>query len=80
MKDHRQKDLWLTDEGVEEEIARLQGSEFVRLARAEQRQKYRRRQALYNLRNLEKRGRELAKNGWTPECEADLDDAEDYAE
>lgn len=79
MKDHRQKDLWLTDEGVEEEIARLQGSEFVRLARAEQRQKYRRRQALYNLRALEKRGRELAKSGWTPECESDLD-TEDYAE
>ena len=75
MKDHRKAhDLWLTDEAVEEEIARLQESEYVRLARAEQRQKYRRRQTLYNLRNLEKRGKELAKDGWEPEYAGDMDD------
>ena len=73
MKDHRQKDLWLTDEAVEEEIARLSESTYVRIARAEQRQKYRRRQYLYQLRTLEKRGRELADEGWQPDAE-DLED------
>lgn len=58
---------WLTDEAVELEIAKLQQSDFVRLARKEQRLRYKRRQALYQLRNLEKRGKELAKAGITPE-------------
>ena len=57
---------WLTDEAVEQEIARLQESDFVRLARKEVRLKYKRRQTLYQLRNLEKRGKELAKAGITP--------------
>ena len=57
---------WLTDEAVEAEIARLQESDFVRLARKEVRLKYKRRQTLYQLRNLEKRGKELAKAGITP--------------
>ena len=42
----------LTDEMVESEIARLTSSHYVRLARAEQRIKYRRRQYLYQLRDL----------------------------
>lgn len=58
---------WLTDEAVEAEIARLQQSEFVKLARKEMRLKYKRRQCLYQLRNLDKRGKELAKAGITPE-------------
>lgn len=58
---------WLTDEAVEAEIARLQQSDFVKLARKEMRLKYKRRQALYQLRNLDKRGKELAKAGITPE-------------
>lgn len=58
---------WLTDEAVELEIAKLQQSDFVKLARKEARLKYKRRQALYQLRNLEKRGKELAKAGITPE-------------
>jgi len=58
---------WLTDEAVEQEIARLQQSDFVKLARKEMRLKYKRRQALYQLRNLDKRGKELAKAGITPE-------------
>jgi hypothetical protein len=58
---------WLTDEAVELEIARLQQSDFVKLARKEMRLKYKRRQALYQLRNLDKRGKELAKAGITPE-------------
>ena len=58
---------WLTDEAVETEIARLQQSDFVKLARKELRLKYKRRQALYQLRNLDKRGKELAKAGITPD-------------
>ena len=64
---------YLTDEQVEAEIARLVGSENVRLARREQRIKYRRRHVLYNLRALEKRGAELAAAGYTLEM---LDDCE----
>lgn len=58
---------WLTDEAVELEIAKLQESDLVKLARKELRLKYKRRQILYNLRNLEKRGKQLAKAGITPE-------------
>lgn len=57
----------LTDEEVELEIARLTKTEPVRLARAEMRLRYRRRQALYSLRNLEKRGKELMALGITHE-------------
>lgn len=72
MGDNRKsRDLWLTDAKVEEEIAKLRESEYVALARAEERQRYRRRQYLYTLRNLEKRGRKLAEEGWTPEEEED---------
>ena len=80
MSEGKRNDLWLTDDDVETEIARLQGSEYVRLAQAEHRQKYRRRQYLYNLRSLEKRGRELAKTGWTPDNYADLEESGDGAE
>ena len=55
----------LTDLQVEAEIERLTHSEAVQLARAEQRIKYKRRQYLYTLRNLEKRGNELMANGVT---------------
>ena len=58
---------WLTDEQVEREIERLRKSELVALARKEQRIRYQRRQVLYNLRNLEKKGRELAASGITME-------------
>jgi len=71
----KSRDLWLTDAKVEEEIAKLRESEYVALARAEERQRYRRRQYLYSLRNLEKRGRKLAEEGWTPN-EEDEDDAQ----
>ena len=53
----------LTDQDVEKEIKRLQQNEFVKLARAEERDKYRRRQYLYQLRQYEKRGKELADAG-----------------
>lgn len=58
---------FLTDEAVEREIARLTESDLVKLARKELRLKYKRRQALYQLRNLEKRGRVLAEAGITLE-------------
>lgn len=58
---------FLTDEAVEIEIARLTNSHAVKLARREQRLKYKRRQQLYTLRALEKRGKELAAAGITIE-------------
>lgn len=54
-----------TDEQVEAEIERLSTSELVKLARSEQRAKYRRRQYMYQLRSMEKRGAELAEQGFT---------------
>lgn len=56
---------FLTDEQVEMEIKRLSKSEDVKLARKEQRLKYKRRQQLYTLRDLEKRGKKLAEQGIT---------------
>lgn len=56
---------WLTDEEVEQEIARLNASEAVALARREQRLRYKRRQYLYQLRDLEKKGKALMKSGIT---------------
>ena len=54
---------FLTDEQVEEEIARLLHSEEVKLAKMETRIKYRRRQYMYSLRVMEKRGKELSAQG-----------------
>ena len=56
---------WLTDTEVEREIEILRTSPMVQLARKEERLKYKRRQALYQLRNLEKRGCQLADKGIT---------------
>ena len=61
----KEKYYGLTDEQVEAEIARLNASEAVALARHEQRLKYRRKQVLYTLRSMEKRGRALAEMGIT---------------
>lgn len=69
---------WLTDEQVEQEIARLSKSPMVALARKEQRIRYQRRQTLYNLRNLEKRGQALAEAGWSPELLEELGEEEAY--
>lgn len=63
----------LTDEQVEREIERLTNNDAVKLARAEMRARYRRRQYLYNLRVLEKRGLVLMAQGKTG---ADFDDEE----
>ena len=56
---------FLTDEQVEIEIARLLNSDAVKLAKKETRIKLRRRQYMYGLRVMEKRGNELAKQGVT---------------
>ena len=60
-------DGFLTDEEVEEEIERLNKSEAVALARRKARLDYRRRQYLYQLRDLEKKGKALLKAGITRE-------------
>lgn len=57
----------LTDEQVEQEIARLQQSSYVKLYNQERRLRNRRRMYLYQLRQEEKKGRELEEAGITPE-------------
>lgn len=59
------KRTFITDAEVEKELEELKQSPFVALARREQRLKYKYRQQLYTLRNLEKRGKELAAIGIT---------------
>ena len=63
----KEKDYGLTDEEVEREIERLNASPAVALARREQRLKYKRRQYLYQLRDLEKKGIALLAAGITRE-------------
>ena len=58
--------LW-TDEEVEIEIHRLQQSDDVKLAKREQQIKYRRRQQMWNLQFMEKRGKQLRQMGITAE-------------
>lgn len=62
----------LTDEEVEQEIARLQKSELVKLGRSAENLKNARRQQLYNLRRLEKLGLELTRAGITKETLAEF--------
>lgn len=72
---------FLTDEQVEAEISRLSKSEDVKLAKQETRIKNRRRQYMYQLRVMEKRGKELAELGITSEnMEQMLFGGEDDAE
>lgn len=68
---------FLTDEAVEAEIARLQASPLVALARREERIRYRRRQYMYQLRAYEKKGRALEAEGITMDV---LEDMSDYGE
>lgn len=58
------KDI-LTDAQVELEIDRLMNSKAVKLAKKEAQIKYKRRQYMYQLRTFERRGKELAKQGYT---------------
>ena len=53
----------LTDAEVEMEIKRLWSSPEVKLAKKEQNILYRRRQQMYQLRMMEKRGKELMEQG-----------------
>lgn len=57
----------LTDAEVEQEIERLKDSPEVKLAQKEQRIRYRRRQYLWTLRTMAKRGKELMDAGITME-------------
>lgn len=66
---------WLTDEQVEKEIENLNKSPYVKLARKDKQVKYRRRQYLYGLRQLEKTGKELAEAGVTIEMLETMDKA-----
>lgn len=66
---------FLTDEEVEAEIERLTKSDAVKLARREQRIKYRRRQQMYTLRAYEKRGKQLMAECVTMEALDILDSA-----
>ena len=58
----------LTNDEVEAEIARLTKSEAVKLAKKEQRLRFKRRQYLYTLRAYEKRGDQLMAEGVTLEA------------
>jgi len=55
----------MTDAEVEEEIRRLQASPHVKLAKKEERIRYRRRQQMYTLRMYERKGKELEAAGIT---------------
>ena len=61
------------EELIEQEIAELEQSEFVKLARKEKYIRERRMQRLYTLRCLDKKGRELASKGITIELLERLD-------
>lgn len=62
-----------TDDDVEQEIARLKDSYYVKLAKKEERIRSRRRQYAYQLRVYEKKGKELAAHGVTLESLDELD-------
>lgn len=64
----------LTDELVEKEIERLKNTREVKLAQLENKIKYKRRQALYQLRWLEKHGRELLESGIDEEVLKGMDE------
>ena len=74
------KEYGLTDEQVEQEIERLRHSPHVALARREQRLRYKRRQFLYQLRDLEKKGLALEKAGITMEVLNSLAELGEYDE
>lgn len=71
------------EDAVEAEIARLLQSDAVKLAKREERIRYRRKQYMYQLRSYEKRGKQLMAEGVTMEsldilaAGIDPDEAED---
>lgn len=58
---------FMTDEQVEMEISRLLRSDAVKLAKKEINIKNKRRQYMYQLRSMEKRGKQLKADGITLE-------------
>jgi hypothetical protein len=72
-----ERKAFLTDEAVEEEIARLQNSPYVKLARKEERIRNKRRQYMYALRRYEKKGKQLQADGVTMAMLESLGDAVD---
>lgn len=68
---------FLTDAQVEKEIERLKKSEYVKLAKKEERIRLRRRQYMYCLRAYEKKGKELAAAGITIDLLECMTDDED---
>lgn len=71
----------LTDEQVEAEIARLLQSPHVKLAKREEQLRLRRRRYLYDLRHLEKKGKELELAGLTEDVLRSMYETDyDYAE
>ena len=70
----------LTDEEVELEIARLQESPYVKLAKRDYYVKNRRRKYYWDLTYLEKKGKKLAEEGVTMDTlnklESDCEEAE----
>ena len=76
----QQKKEFLTDEAVEEEIARLRQSPYVKLAQKEERIRNRRRHFMHVLRMYEKKGRQLSAEGITldslDEMYSDMGDTE----
>ena len=72
---------FLSDAEVELEIERLLDSEEVKLAKKEQRILHKRRQYMYQLRNLEKRGKQLSRKGITIDnIESELFGSDDFEE
>ena len=57
----------ITDAEVEKEIAELLQDDMVRLAKKEMRLQYKRRQYMYALRSMKRRGEALANDGVTME-------------
>lgn len=70
----------LTDAQIDTEIARLNASPLVKLARKERSIRMRRRKYYYDLKWLEKRGKELAAAGFTIESLDLLDVGEEEEE
>lgn len=58
---------YITDDQVEREIARLLESPHVKLAKREEQIRQRRRRYMYDLRCLEKKGKQLEAEGLTLE-------------
>lgn len=59
--------VYTPEELVDAEIERLKNTEAVKLAQKERNLQMKRRKYLADLRWLEKRGKQLMKDGWTPD-------------